>query len=61
MVTILTENNMEKYIGTYKDGFQVAVWAVDINAAKFHLKDWVRLHGKLTIVKKVKKNEVLAA
>lgn len=52
---------MEKYIGTYEDGYSTQVWATDLKAAKFHLKDWVRLHGKLTIVKKVKKNEVLAA
>ncbi len=61
MVTILTENNMEKYIGTYEDGHKAATWAIDMKHAKFHLKDNVRLHGKLMNVKKVKKNEVLAA
>jgi len=52
---------MEKYIGTYEDGHKAATWAIDMKHAKFHLKDNVRLHGKLINVKKVKKNEVLAA
>lgn len=41
---------MEKYLGTYKDGFKMTVWSTDINMARFHLKDWVRLHGDLISV-----------
>jgi hypothetical protein len=44
---------MEKYIGTFADGFKVVVWSIDRNMAKFHLKDWTRLHGKLIETKKV--------
>lgn len=44
---------MEKYIGIYQNGKQIAVWAIDKNMATFHLKDNERLNGKLCNVKKV--------
>lgn len=38
---------MEKFKGTYKDGHQIAVWAIGEDNARFHLKDWCRQHGEL--------------
>ncbi len=46
---------MEKYIGTFSDGFQVGVWSMSMEMAKFHLKDWTRQHGQLINTKKVRK------
>lgn len=43
---------MEKYIGTFKDGFRAVVWSTDLNMARFHLKDWERLHGRLVSVER---------
>ena len=37
---------MEKYLGIYKNGKEIVVWAIDMKAAKFHLKDNVRLYLK---------------
>lgn len=45
---------MEKYIGTFKDGFKTAVWSASTEMAKFHLKDWERLHGNLMETKKIR-------
>ena len=47
---------MEKYIGTFENEKQFAVWSIDIKAAKFHLKDYERQNGKLIKVKKVTKS-----
>lgn len=44
---------MKKYIGIYKNGKEIAVWAIDMKAAKFRLKDYVRLNGEIVTVKKV--------
>lgn len=44
---------MEKYLGIYKNGKEIAVWAIDMKAAKFHLKDNVRLYGEIIKVRKV--------
>ncbi len=41
---------MEKFVGTFQDGFRTAVWATDIEMARFHLRDWQRLHGALVEV-----------
>ena len=46
---------MEKYIGTYSDGYKTAVWSTDPEMARFHLKDWERLHGRLTSVEALHK------
>jgi len=45
---------MEKYIGTFADGFKTPVWSASKKMAKFHLKDWTRHHGNLVDVQKVK-------
>ncbi len=44
---------MEKYVGTFADGFHAAVWAAGEDNARLHLKDWSRLHGDLVDMKKV--------
>lgn len=45
---------MEKYVGTYADGFRTAVWAAGDDNARFHLKDWCRIHGDLVDMKKIR-------
>ena len=45
---------MEKYKGTFEDGFETAVWSASTEMAEFHFKDWERLHGKLINCKKVR-------
>ncbi len=42
---------MEKYQGTFADGYLAYVWSTDIDNARFHLKDWCRLHGELVEIK----------
>ena len=44
---------MEKYVGTFADGYMTAVWAAGDENAELHLKDWCRLHGDLVDIKKV--------
>ena len=45
---------MHKYVGTFADGFQVAIWSLTVEMAKFHFKDWKHQHGNLVSMKKVK-------
>lgn len=44
---------MEKYIATYTDGCQRTAWSIDKKHAKFNLKDFERLHGKIKTLKKL--------
>lgn len=45
---------MEKYVGTFEDGFKVPVWSMCPEMAKFHFKDWERQHGKLIEMTKIR-------
>lgn len=42
---------MEKFIGFFEDGFSTTTWNIDIDAARFRLKDYERLHGDLVDVR----------
>lgn len=46
---------MKKYVAVYADGHTEAFWSIDLNMAKFHAKDGVRLHGRVVSVKPLQK------
>lgn len=47
---------MEKYIATYADGHRETAWSINKTMARFRLKDFERLHGKIKNLEKFTKN-----